>query len=293
MHKIFLYIFCVFIAAGCSKEKVVVPDFEISTESGTYKVGDTITFNFSGKPDNITFYSGEPGHNFDYRSRTVADNDLQIEFKTLVQYAVIYDNLKLLVSTDFNGIYSADNLKLATWTDISDRATFSAGQDNVSSGVISLKPYVRDNSLLYVAFHYTDYKKSQGQNRWIIRTFTADKISPEGVVSNLATMATGGWKGISLLNSTQVWTISSTQLLMYGGTAANEDNDDWVISKGFDFQSVEPDLGIALKNVSTRLDSYQHVYTEPGTYKVVFEASSVRYNGEKRVVKELSLQIMP
>lgn len=293
MRNIFLYIACFLIMAACSKEKVVTPDFEVITVAQTYRVGDTVTFSFSGNPDNITFYSGEPGHNFDYRTRTVADNDLQIEFKTLVQYALIYDNLKVLVSTDFNGIYDAENLQAATWTDISDLATFSEGADNISSGNISLKPYAKDNSLLYVAFHYTDYQKTQGQNRWVIRTFNADKVSPEGAVSPMATMSTAGWKAIDLKNSARVWTITTAQLLMYGGTADDADNDDWVVSKGFDFRTVEPDRGVALKNVSNRLYKQTYVYTEPGTYKAVFEISSVRYNGEKRAYKELTLQITP
>jgi hypothetical protein len=118
MRNLLYLLIVVFIFISCAKEKVATPSLEVATASLTYKAGDTVTFNFTGNPDNITFYSGEPG-------------------------------------------------------------------------------------------------------------------------------------------------------------------------------SIKPDGGIALKNISTTLSSYKYRYTKPGTYKVVFDVSAVRYNGEKRATKELTLTINP
>ncbi|MGF6849791.1 surface-anchored protein [Chitinophaga sp. W3I9] len=286
----------VIIFISCAKEKVVTPSLEITTSSLTYKAGDTVTFNFTGNPDNITFYSGEPGHNYAFRDRTTAENDLQINFKTWVQFGMIYKNLQLLVSNNYSGVADTTNVRAATWTDISDRAVFSTGQDNTPSGTISLKDFADPKNTaahIYVAFKYTDYKKTQGQNRWVVRTFEANNISADGVVSPVAVLSSGGWKAFDFKNPASVWTVTTAQLLMFGGDKNADDNEDWVITKGLDPFYIKPDAGVALKNISTVLPSYKYVYTKPGTYKVVFDASAVRYNGEKRITKELTLTITP
>lgn len=293
--KIINSIFCLSMMAcftSCIKDEMAAADLQVTTDRTSYKVGDTVTFNFAGNPDNIVFYSGEPGRNYALRERQFADNDLQINFSTFVQWGVIYDNLKLMVSNDFNGVYDTQNIAAATWVDISDKAVFSDKLDNVPSGTVSLFPYVskQDTASLYVAFRYTDFQKKQ-QNRWIVRSFNANKVSPEGQVSNMATMATGGWKAVSFLNDKQTWTITAAQLLMYGGVATDTDNDDWVISKGFKVRESVADNGVALKNISTQMQEYKYVYTKPGNYEVVFASYSVWYSGEKHALKTLKVEV--
>lgn len=294
-NSIYLLII-VIIFISCAKEKVTTPSLEVTTSSLTYKAGDTVTFNFTGNPDNITFYSGEPGHNYEFRDRTTAENDLQINFKTWVQFGLIYKNLQLLVSNNYSGVADTTNVRAATWTDISDRAVFSTGQDNTPSGTISLKEFADPKNTaarIYVAFKYTDYKKTLGQNRWVVRTFEANNISADGVVSPVAVLSSAGWKAFDFKNPASVWSVTTVQLLMFGGNKDADDNEDWVITKGFDPFYIKPDAGVALKNISTVLPSYKYTYTKPGTYKVVFDVSAVRYNGEKRTTKELTLTITP
>lgn len=282
--------------AACNKDKVEMPDFEVQAGSLTYKAGDTVRFAFKGNPDNITFFSGEPGRNYEFRKRTSAANDLRITFSTLTRNGITYPNLQLMVSNNFSGKATVADLQAATWTDISDRAVFSTGADNTPSGEISLKEFTRpqqDAAPVHVAFRYTDTKKPQGQNLWAVRTFTANNVSDDGVVTPLALMATGGWQQVDVKNPDRVWTISTAQLLMQNSSATVEDNEDWVISKGFNPWQIAPDAGQALKNISTVLQGHSYVYRKPGTYKVVFEASAVRYNGEKRLTREITLTITP
>ncbi|MBC9911761.1 DUF5017 domain-containing protein [Chitinophaga varians] len=290
----FLYLMIITAFCACAKEKVTTPTLEVMTAGTTFKAGDTVAFAFQGNPDNITFYSGEPGRQYEYRHRTTADNDLQIDFSTLVQFGKIYPNLQLMVSNDFTGIVDMEHVKAATWKDLSAKAVFSNGQDNTPSGVISLKEFADSSRhpLVYIAFRYTDTNKPEGQNRWVVRTFNANSVSADKVATPLATMATAGWKAVDFRNPAFGWTITSAQLLMPNGKNT-DDNEDWVISKGFDPTAVKPDQGVALKNISTTLQVYKYVFTRPGTYRVVFEASAVRYNGEKRIARALTLTITP
>lgn len=300
MLKYSIYIVtAVILLASCAKVDIGSPDLKITTSSGslTYKVGDTINFLLEGNPDNILFYSGEQGHNYAYRDRTSIDNDLEIQFSTWQRYGMPRQNLQLMVSTDFAGVYDVEHIQAAHWEDLTELAAFSPGiaNDNFPSGVISLKPYLGADpkSLIYIALKYTDNQKSQGQNNWVIRSFNADQVSPEGQITNMATMSTGGWKAVNVLNLNKVWSITSSQLQMPSSTSVETDNEDWVITRGFNVRAVSPDAGVALKNISTLLPVYQYVYEEPGTYQVVFESSNIRYNGDVRQTKELTIEITP
>lgn len=235
------------------------------------KAGEPITFSLTGNnANNVVFYSGESGHNFDFRERFYADNDMAVNFSTWVRYGEIYQNLQFLVSNDFNGIYDEGSVEAANWIDLSDKFTFSSGVDRTPSGEVSLKEYAGDdpNAQLYVAFRYRDNEKPR-QNNWIIRTITLDLISPEGVRSSSAAMSTMGWKVVDFKNPAVTWNISSsTQILIDGGTNQPE-NDDWVISKAFNLRKGTPDKGVSLNSVTSR--DYIYTYNTPGTYKAVFD----------------------
>lgn len=235
------------------------------------KAGEPITFSLTGNnADNVVFYSGESGHNFDFRERFYADNDMVVNFSTWVRYGEIYQNLQFLVSNDFNGIYDEGSVEAANWIDLSNKFTFSSGVDRTPSGEVSLKEYAGDdpNAQLYVAFRYRDNEKPR-QNNWIIRTITLDLISPEGVRSSSAAMSTMGWKVVDFKNPAVTWNISSsTQILIDGGTNQPE-NDDWVISKAFNLRKGTPDKGVSLNSVTSR--DYIYTYNTPGTYKAVFD----------------------
>lgn len=235
------------------------------------KAGEPITFSLTGNnANNVVFYSGESGRNFDFRERFYADNDMVVNFSTWVRYGEIYQNLQFLVSNDFNGIYDEGSVEAANWIDLSDKFTFSSGVDRTPSGEVSLKEYAGDdpNAQLYVAFRYRDNEKPR-QNNWIIRTITLDLISPEGVRSSSAAMSTMGWKVVDFKNPAVTWNISSsTQILIDGGTNQPE-NDDWVISKAFNLRKGTPDKGVSLNSVTSR--DYIYTYNTPGTYKAVFD----------------------
>lgn len=252
-------------------EEEIPASLSVLSDKVECKAGEPITFSLTGNnANNVVFYSGESGHNFDFRERFYADNDMVVNFSTWVRYGEIYQNLQFLVSNDFNGIYDEGSVEAANWIDLSDKFTFSSGVDRTPSGEVSLKEYAGDdpNAQLYVAFRYRDNEKPR-QNNWIIRTITLDLISPEGVRSSSAAMSTMGWKVVDFKNPAVTWNISSsTQILIDGGTNQPE-NDDWVISKAFNLRKGTPDKGVSLNSVTSR--DYIYTYNTPGTYKAVFD----------------------
>lgn len=235
------------------------------------KVGEPITFSLTGNnASNVVFYSGESGHNFDFRERFYADNDIVVNFSTWVRYGEIYQNLQFLVSNDFNGIYNEECVEAANWVDLSEKFIFSSGEDCTPSGEVSLKEYAGDdpNAQLYVAFRYRDTEKNR-QNNWIIRAITLELISPEGVRNGLAAMSTMGWKAVDFKNPAVTWNLASSSQILIDGGANQPENDDWAISKAFNLRKGTPDKGVSLNSVTSK--DYTYTYNTPGVYKREFE----------------------
>ncbi len=269
------------------------PAFDVYTASDTYKVGDTIIFEFAGTPQNIVFWPGTPGRVYEYKDRLfTTGNKLLIKFNTFQQFGTVENNLSVLVSNDFNGIYDTTNVKKATWTDITNRAVLSSGADQTPSGTLDMSEFTAGNKAVTLAFRYvTNTMKTQ--NRWVVRTFNADNQAADGTVTSMATMSTAGWKAVDFKNPAAVWSITTAQLLMRG--TADALDDDWIITKSFNPTAVTPDRGIPIKNITVNLNKYvaTGVYTKPGTYKAVFEATNASYENVERVVKEITLTITP
>jgi hypothetical protein len=285
------------IFSSCTKrDKVDVPNsFQVATEKQSYHVGDTVRFIFSNIPENIVFWSGTPGHKYEYRKRTFAEgNVITLNFKSYSQYGVAdQSNIKLLVSTNFNGTYDSANIKNATWQDISGRATWSTGADQTSSGDINLDDFAATKKDMAIAFRYVTsaIADANTQNRWVFRSFDLKSTSAEGGATALATIATAGWKAWTFLDAPTTWTISSTQLVSNRSFTAL--NDDWVITKLFNPNKVTPDQGQAIKNISTALNDYSVVYDKPGTYKVTFVASNASYTNQETLIREVELTVEP
>ncbi len=282
--------FAALAAVSCTRD--IAPDATLGVKlsEGQYKVGEPVTFSFEGDPDNIVFYSGENGHRYENRHRTEGDCDIFIDFRTLVRAntAGVYDNLRFLVSTDFNGVYDAESIKAATWTDLTEKFRFSSGTDNYPGGELKLNEYVGKGSF-FIAFRYI----GKG-NQWIVRTADLVKVSPEGVGTSLGTMSTMGWNAVDCGNDgAGVDKTNFTRLYFDGNKAGDgQDNDDWIISAPMDSKGLEPDTGVALKNLSDVMSEYSYVYTEPGTYKAVFETSSVWYDDSKWSLTEVEVTIV-
>lgn len=276
---------------ACEKKlEVKKVNFEVTTLKNSYQVGDPVTFNFSGNPDNITFFSGEVGHKYEYRSRLKAEGKPSLEFTSYMQYGVQDIPLQLLASTTFNGKVDQD-VASGGWIDITDKATFSSGSDNTPSGSVDLSQFVADKPV-YIAFHY----KGDGgsvQRKWTIKDLQVTNKLTSGNTLSIADLSNAAFSQVSLSNESVVWKIDANQLSIQGGPATNGTNDDWVVSRALDLNSVSPDAGEALKNITTVLNNYTYIFTEPGTYKVTFLASNITVDQSDSVIKELTVTVTP
>lgn len=252
----------------------------VTLDQPEYKAGEPVTFLINGEADNIVFYSGEPGHEYNLRDREYADNDLMVDFVSYTDYLTyVHPNFQILISSDFNGIYDAANLAQATWTNVTSRFEMpTVTGKNTPSGTVNLKEYVSDDNdaLFYIAFRYFDTDEGPQRNRWVVRSMNIKKVSPEGSETTLADIKTAGWQNV-IVSGTSKWTLPGTQLLA-AGNVNTSGKDFWAVSKGYNLRSSEPSTGVTLKNISTTMSAYEHTYETPGTYEAVFASSSVWYN---------------
>ena len=279
------------VLASCNKELTIKPlNFTVTTSSTTYKVGDTVHFNFTGNPDFISFYSGEDGFDYANRERTAADGKPQLQFTSYAQYGTQVNTLQLLVSTDFSGTYDAASIGKATWTDVTDRATLSTGKDNTPSGIVDLSDILAQKKPIFMAFKYTGVNGGT-QKTWTLKNLTLNLLKTNNKILPITDISSAGWKQVSLKNPAAVWSISASQLRIAGGNDKADDNEDWVISKLLYLNQVLPDVSIPIKNVTQNFSSFDYVFSAPGNYKVVFLAANATADKQQSTTQEINLTI--
>lgn len=276
---------------SCKKDlKIDSLNFGVTSNATTYKVGDTVHFNFTGNPDIISFYSGEDGNDYANHERTTADGAPQLQFTSYAQYGTQLNTLHLLVSSNFSGTYDSSSISQASWTDVTDRATLSTGADNTPSGIIDLSDILAQKKPVYIAFKYTGTSGST-QKTWTIKNLTLNLLKTNNKILPVTDIASAGWKQVSILNSAAVWSISASQLRIGGGNATADDNEDWVISKLLYLNNVSPDVSIPIKNITQKVKGFDYIYSSPGNYKVVFLAANATADKQESTTKEIDLTI--
>lgn len=294
MKRIYYLIFCALLFSACDKT-LEVDDlhFDVKTDKTSYKAGDTVNFIFSGKPDNITFYSGETGSKYKFRERLNAEGSPRLQFTSYRQYGIEENTLSLLASTDFTGKVDENISSSGTWVDITSRAVLSTGKDNTESGIIDLAEFVTDKPL-YIAFKYVGHADPKNAQRtWTIKNFVVENELEDGPVLPIATMENAGWTAVSILNPDRTWAISADQIKLAGGPKNTPDNEDWIVTKPLELSRVKPDQGTAIKSLISDLPNYSYVYSQPGEYTVTFVVSNATADQQKTMVKELTVKVEP
>ena len=294
MQKIFIIAISIIFATACTKKEVADPGFTVSANKENYTIADTVFFSFSGTPWSVTFFSGEPYHKYENRERvTVADGKPVFQFSSTVTTGTQTNTLSLLVSSDFNGSYDSTSIYQATWTDITDRAKLATGTASVASGPIDLTQFINDDHPVYIAFKYTGYANS-AQRNWTLKTLTLDNVLPDNTSYNLLDISesTAAFKPVLMKNTAVKWTVSTSQLNFKGGTTATSpEAEGWIISKPLNLRKVLPDHGVALKNMTTVMDSYYYIYTNPGNYTATFVVANTSRYDSKAAVHEVPVVV--
>ncbi|WP_113634614.1 DUF5017 domain-containing protein [Nubsella zeaxanthinifaciens] len=276
---------------GCEKYKLDDLQFEVTTIKSKVKVGEEIVFNFTGNPDNITFFSGEVGKQYEFKDRTSGNGKAELQFTTYLQNNKP-NTLKFLASKNFTGIADSLNIVNATWVDITNRVTLSSGLDNTPSGVVDVTDLREPNKSVYFAFKYTDNTSATAQATWTIRDFVV-RNTFNNRVFEILNLADAGWGRFNMINKSNVWTVSATGLRFTGGGANAPSNDTWVIARPADLSFVTRDAGEAIKDINQLLNPKKYVFTAPGTYKVSFLASKGNIETFNTVLKEVTIVVEP
>ncbi|WP_187774946.1 DUF5017 domain-containing protein [Pedobacter sp. BS3] len=276
------------------------PDLTITTEKKEYKVGEEVNFQLTGNPGIITFYSGEIGNDYDYRDgRTLPAGDITVTMSTSVNYGVQPDQFSILVSTDFNGKYTIDDIKAATWTDITNRFTLATNATYISGGQVNVSDLVVDGKPMYFCLRYI-YDPTKGTGRtWAIRDFAVKSNTVLGLTT-LATQTTAGF-GLYYYGPKETTGrsgITSTTITLRSNAAGNtaDYTEDWCVSSGMEVGSKDmgPDRPLNVKGYSdAHQDSYSYTYTTAGSYKARFVATNATIKEARTVVKEVDLEIVP
>jgi hypothetical protein len=292
--KHLLIIPVLFAAFSCKKNvDVSTPDFAVTVEKTTFNVKDTIVFKFTGAANIITFYSGEPGKEYEFKDRFSVNGKPEMQFTSFSQYGPQPNTLQLMVSSDFKNILDLESLKQATWTDITSRATLSTGIDNTPSGIIDLSDVTSPDTPVFIAFRYTAKKLPVSQPTWTIKNVVVNNRLNDTTVVQIANSSNLSWGAINVLNSAKAWTSSATQIQIAGGAIDTDDNEDWIISKPLSMNRIQRSLGTSVRSSPTALQtSYVFPgYSKPGTYTVTFEAINANRWDSKKVIKEFTITV--
>lgn len=298
MKKLLYILTVVAVATGCSTKDVPDPAFTVTAKSGTYALGDTSIFYFTGNPYNITFWAGDSTHQYAYRDRTSAPGTPLLQFTSYMQTGSQTNSLALLISKDFSGQYDSAGVYSPNthWTDITNKATLSTGSNNTASGVIDLSDFVNDGQPVYIAFKYTGQKNASAQRTWTIPTFTVTNLLEDGKTRMpvAGALSDAAFAVVTLKNPAVKWTVAATNIKVTGGAANSEEAESWAITKGLIMNRAVPDIGVSVKNISSnQITSYYNIYKAAGTYKAVFEVSNTTVYESKSDYKEVEVVITP
>lgn len=224
-------------AMGCTKKLIVKdsPDFSVTTEATTYKVGERVQFKIQGGADIISFYSGEVYHDYafkDGREVDVAGKGLTLSFKSGVAPGTPAGTQKnqfsVLVSNNFTGNYTdLNSVKAATWTDITDSFTLGTSAKLVASNTADLSGFVVPGKPVYFALKYINWPQMDSgyARQWLIESFTLnskDTLS-NGAAITIADQVHTGFRIVDQnpVNAPARSQVTTTRVTLYGPVYKN------------------------------------------------------------------------
>lgn len=297
----------------------------------TVKKGTPVVFNFTGEPDNITFYSGEDGSVYAYKDRTQVDpNDIEsstLHFEMWNQYGdnKLYQNpMHILYSTSWEGLnkndFKADSVAVENfdWNELVAEADMPTTiLNNANKAVvydIDMAPYLgkdftlalhyqgktaeTNQSKFYFVNMYIENKLKSGKSTKLYAGnfgFTAINMMCHHNLTDQRTMTTNREYGTVTNNTSGVWNLvsaSSGSFFIHSSAKNTELKNSWLVSTPLIINSCSPDQGQAVKNIAQSISSYTYTYSETGEYKATFIATNSNYKHESRVIKEITVKVV-
>lgn len=325
MKNMFLGILACALFFSCEKREILVDnvDFEVSVEQGTYHVGDTVVFHFSGgSPDILTFYSGEGSSNEEDFVDRYVDAGLSLSFQSAKFAGTNEDCVSLKYSTDFTGIYTEEAIRAATWVDISNRFDIppivGTGAVFSSSGTSNITDLFEDKEKpVYFGWFYTIKDRSanddERRTRFRVQNFNLSSfaIAQPGMSEILYDFTSSAFQ---LVTSAAYEAAPPTggvpvgarprflgSSLYFDGPFNNEVfREAWAIStavylpESFNIGPVaqKRSTGIGVKAFNEPMvSSYEYIYKEPGTYVVSFVGQNTNIYNNKQAVRQIKITV--
>lgn len=316
---------------ACEHDNIYKPiDFNVLlSESNTYQVGEPVTFNFEGNADYIVFYSGEVGHEYQYRNRTFVDaeNILGCEFTIQLNGRSGTRCMTAYVTNTFEGLNGEDeaadkalieslideNGDLRGW----EKIELNDPEKNTvwETTQLDVSKYA-DN--FCVALHWNPQSiETTQRNYWVNANVEVEfeGYDPQVIYSprlNFIPFSMNDEKEGERyiltkengVNGTMRYTgntgLNTTEFVLTGSKAYSPDDektlpyaiDAWVISTPTALNLIDPDKGVSIKTITEPLNPYTYTFDKPGTYTVTFVATSGNYEGQSSDIKEFTVTIV-
>lgn len=311
----------IFAFYACEKFEDDKLEFDVTATHVEVNVGEPVIFNITGNAEQISFYSGENGHNYDFKDVLETDDIKKVLFSFRSHYPAVGRTIEqdVLISSNFSGNYNYNDVLEAKWDTITNRFSFGPygpwtnlyGPNWTKSGIVDISEYILNQPYFYLA-HRVKYEGGNhltGGNSG--RTFRLDSYSLVGELSNgeyvkMASSARdmgftfvhkyiNSHQGVMDNSATKLESTTLLRLDYY--SAASEyfkmDNDLWAISKYFsNTHKYGSGKTIPIKGYTDiPINSYSHYYQHPGNYKVVFIGSTINSKNKKSVTKEINVTV--
>lgn len=299
------------VLVSCEKEyEVKEPSLAINLDKQTFKVGDTITFNFDGDADFITFYAGSKLNDYQFANKErIYEAEMLLSFR-FAKYSGVNANVaQLKYSTNYNGANTIEAIQAATWTDISSNFTFpsaigTSSADAVNSGNYNINSlFVNDDTPITFCWFFNTPAATQRTQAYVegFKIF-GNVVSDPSLSGDIYSFGDMGFKvlydplqfadsGTSLPN------VNATRILWTGLFQNTISKVGYAVSTPLlkkNTVNLGIDKPIVVKSVSDpESSSYRYVYTEPGNYKATFVVANSSVYGRKEVVKQIEINIEP
>jgi len=306
---------------SCSKRlgEVKLPEFEVTTEKTTYKVGEPVIFNFTNTTEIISFYSGASGNDYLYKDSglvvPIADYGATLEFSTqLAGTGTQANQVSVWISNDYSGKNDFASVKAATWTEITSLFKLATSTTLLVSGTKEISSYFSSNRPVYIGFRYITMPQAinLAARTWYVQNLSVKSLAPP--VNNQPIFITNHeHSGFQIINqypveAPSVSNVTATRITLLGnafkiptdslyvpGSPWNDpQTETWAVSKGLTKNPVAlpKNYSVAVKGINTDfLESYSYIYTAAGTYKAYFVGTNGNIDDTETVVKELTLVI--
>jgi hypothetical protein len=307
IYKVTMLLFLTLGFQSCEDlEEVKDPNFNISFNQ-TVKVGEPVTFTVNNSPNFLNFFSGEDGSKYKFKDRVKAEGDFFVQFETARHYfdgASKSDNAwNFLVSTDYTGSGTIEDVKAATWTDLTDDFVFATARTYspaTNSGKVNITQFASEKPTYFAIKILAEGKKSEGNRQGVFRFYGFDTslvLADTGAIIDVTNIDTPGFTPVNVqgthptIDTKDIWRDRGAYYEI-AGDQAEYTNEDWLITNPVNLSgSVSPDKGTALKTYTGILKTFDYTFTKAGTYQIAFVGNNQTIHGQKGNVKEYTITV--